>query len=202
MACVKLGSKSEVFFLDGKTWLCSTGLDSDIIVEVGETSFHLHKMSSLIMLPTLVPREMVSLLLMSQLARLASVFPALALRILRQKGALSVSCFSPLPVPSNTSVESFSLKKPSTRRQLLVSRSWMFLRKAVSFLALRLTITLLEVMVAHECKKLVFMVGRRWSHVQRTSHLLQQILMDERSFSLKKLLEIFTAQTLTRKSYC
>ncbi|KAM1406387.1 hypothetical protein ACFXTH_001064 [Malus domestica] len=43
MACVKLGSKSEVFFLDGKTWLCSTGLASDVIVEVGETSFHLHK---------------------------------------------------------------------------------------------------------------------------------------------------------------
>ncbi|VVA12236.1 PREDICTED: BTB/POZ [Prunus dulcis] len=43
MACVKLGSKSEVFHLDGQTWLCSTGLPSDIVVEVGETSFHLHK---------------------------------------------------------------------------------------------------------------------------------------------------------------
>ncbi|KAL6123874.1 hypothetical protein ACLB2K_076391 [Fragaria x ananassa] len=43
MACLKLGSKSEVFHLDGQTWLCSTGLASDVIVEVGETSFHLHK---------------------------------------------------------------------------------------------------------------------------------------------------------------
>ncbi|KAM1141093.1 BTB/POZ domain-containing protein At5g03250-like [Malus sylvestris] len=43
MACLKLGSKSEVFYLDGQTWLCSTGLASDVIVEVGETSFHLHK---------------------------------------------------------------------------------------------------------------------------------------------------------------
>ncbi|OMO86786.1 hypothetical protein CCACVL1_09470 [Corchorus capsularis] len=40
---MKLGSKSEVFHRDGQTWLCSTGLPSDVIVEVGETSFHLHK---------------------------------------------------------------------------------------------------------------------------------------------------------------
>ncbi|EEF28238.1 BTB/POZ domain-containing protein At5g03250 [Ricinus communis] len=43
MACMKLGSKSEVFLLDGHTWLCSTGLASDVIIEVGEMSFHLHK---------------------------------------------------------------------------------------------------------------------------------------------------------------
>ncbi|KAJ6690454.1 hypothetical protein OIU85_006694 [Salix viminalis] len=43
MACMKLGSKSEVFHLDGHTWLCSTGLQSDVIIEIGEMSFHLHK---------------------------------------------------------------------------------------------------------------------------------------------------------------
>ncbi|KAE9611432.1 putative SKP1/BTB/POZ domain, NPH3 domain-containing protein [Lupinus albus] len=43
MACLKLGSKSEVLYLDGQNWLCSTGLPSDVIIEIGETSFHLHK---------------------------------------------------------------------------------------------------------------------------------------------------------------
>ncbi|KAG6765215.1 hypothetical protein POTOM_029239 [Populus tomentosa] len=43
MACMKLGSKSEVFHLDDHTWLCSTGLQSDVIIEIGEMSFHLHK---------------------------------------------------------------------------------------------------------------------------------------------------------------
>ncbi|KAK9284077.1 hypothetical protein L1049_012337 [Liquidambar formosana] len=43
MACMKLGSKSESFYLDGQTWLCSTGLPSDVIIEVGEMSFKLHK---------------------------------------------------------------------------------------------------------------------------------------------------------------
>ncbi|XP_010520662.2 PREDICTED: putative BTB/POZ domain-containing protein At5g13600 [Tarenaya hassleriana] len=43
MAYVKLGSKSEVFHLDGRTWLCSTGLQSDVVIEVGEMTFHLHK---------------------------------------------------------------------------------------------------------------------------------------------------------------
>ncbi|KAG2723504.1 hypothetical protein I3760_02G172800 [Carya illinoinensis] len=43
MACMKLGSKSEVFHLDNLTWLCSTGLPSDVILEVGERTFHLHK---------------------------------------------------------------------------------------------------------------------------------------------------------------
>ncbi|KAL1150207.1 hypothetical protein V6Z11_A10G241500 [Gossypium hirsutum] len=40
---MKLGSKSEVFHRDGQTWLCSTGLPSDLVVEVGEMAFHLHK---------------------------------------------------------------------------------------------------------------------------------------------------------------
>lgn len=43
MACMKLGSKSEVFHLDGNTWVSSTGLPSDVTVEVGDMSFHLHK---------------------------------------------------------------------------------------------------------------------------------------------------------------
>ncbi|KAJ7970447.1 BTB/POZ domain-containing protein [Quillaja saponaria] len=43
MACMKLGSKSEVFHLDGKTWFCSTGLPSDVIIEIEDMSFHLHK---------------------------------------------------------------------------------------------------------------------------------------------------------------
>ncbi|GAV62504.1 BTB domain-containing protein/NPH3 domain-containing protein [Cephalotus follicularis] len=43
MACMKLGSKSEAFHLDGQTWLCSSGLPSDVIIEVGDMSFHLHR---------------------------------------------------------------------------------------------------------------------------------------------------------------
>ncbi|KAG2401791.1 BTB/POZ domain-containing protein [Vigna angularis] len=76
MACMKLGSKSEMFYLYGQSCmfpssfdkleilvlvnaeevsvlsivtslassrLCSTGLPSDIIIEIGDTSFHLHK---------------------------------------------------------------------------------------------------------------------------------------------------------------
>ncbi|XP_058776111.1 BTB/POZ domain-containing protein At5g03250-like [Vicia villosa] len=43
MACMKLGSKSEIFYLYGQSWLCSTGLPSDVIIEIGEASFHLHK---------------------------------------------------------------------------------------------------------------------------------------------------------------
>ncbi|GAB2250597.1 hypothetical protein Droror1_Dr00016847 [Drosera rotundifolia] len=42
-ACMKLGSKADVFLLDGQTWLCSTGLPSDVIIEVGDMSFRLHK---------------------------------------------------------------------------------------------------------------------------------------------------------------
>ncbi|KAM7267223.1 hypothetical protein ACFE04_009389 [Oxalis oulophora] len=42
--CMKLGSKSEVFYSDdGQTWLCSSGLPTDVTVEIGETTFHLHK---------------------------------------------------------------------------------------------------------------------------------------------------------------
>ncbi|KAK7279642.1 hypothetical protein RJT34_24698 [Clitoria ternatea] len=43
MACMKLGSKSEIFHPYGQSWLCSTGLPSDVIIEIGDTSFHLHK---------------------------------------------------------------------------------------------------------------------------------------------------------------
>ncbi|KAL0538576.1 hypothetical protein IC582_022724 [Cucumis melo] len=43
MASLKLGSKSEVFHLDGDSWFCSSGLASDVIIEVGNTFFHLHK---------------------------------------------------------------------------------------------------------------------------------------------------------------
>lgn len=43
MACMKLGSKPEAFHLDGNSWICSTGLPSDVVIEVGDTSFHLHK---------------------------------------------------------------------------------------------------------------------------------------------------------------
>ncbi|CDY27653.1 BnaUnng00030D [Brassica napus] len=43
MACMKLGSKSDSFKRQGQDWFCTTGLPSDIIIEVGEVSFHLHK---------------------------------------------------------------------------------------------------------------------------------------------------------------
>ncbi|KAI4299968.1 hypothetical protein L6164_033389 [Bauhinia variegata] len=43
MACVKLGSKADAFQRQGQAWFCTTGLPSDIIVQVGEMSFHLHK---------------------------------------------------------------------------------------------------------------------------------------------------------------
>lgn len=43
MACVKLGSKSDAFQRQGQAWFCTSGLPSDIVVEVGEMSFHLHK---------------------------------------------------------------------------------------------------------------------------------------------------------------
>lgn len=43
MACVKLGSKSDAFQRKGQAWFCTSGLPSDIVVEVGEMSFHLHK---------------------------------------------------------------------------------------------------------------------------------------------------------------
>uniref|UniRef100_A0A7N0RHS0 Uncharacterized protein n=1 Tax=Kalanchoe fedtschenkoi TaxID=63787 RepID=A0A7N0RHS0_KALFE len=43
MAFGKLGSKSEPFHRDGQTWTCTSGLPSDVTVEIGEMSFHLHK---------------------------------------------------------------------------------------------------------------------------------------------------------------
>ncbi|XP_058099120.1 BTB/POZ domain-containing protein At1g30440-like [Magnolia sinica] len=43
MACMKLGSKADAFRRQGQAWFCTTGLPSDVIVEVGEMSFHLHK---------------------------------------------------------------------------------------------------------------------------------------------------------------
>ncbi|CAA7404916.1 unnamed protein product [Spirodela intermedia] len=43
MACMKLGSKSDAFKRQGQAWFCSTGLPSDVTVEVEDMAFHLHK---------------------------------------------------------------------------------------------------------------------------------------------------------------
>ncbi|KAJ6832101.1 BTB/POZ domain-containing protein-like [Iris pallida] len=43
MASMKLGSKADAFQRQGQAWFCTTGLPSDVTVEVGEMSFHLHK---------------------------------------------------------------------------------------------------------------------------------------------------------------
>ncbi|KAK1375543.1 BTB/POZ domain-containing protein [Heracleum sosnowskyi] len=43
MSSMKLGSKPNAFQRKGQAWFCTTGLPSDIIVEVGGMSFHLHK---------------------------------------------------------------------------------------------------------------------------------------------------------------
>ncbi|KAK1378379.1 BTB/POZ domain-containing protein [Heracleum sosnowskyi] len=43
MACMKLGSKQDAFQRKGQAWFCTTGLPSDIVVEVEDMSFHLHK---------------------------------------------------------------------------------------------------------------------------------------------------------------
>ncbi|CAL4918080.1 unnamed protein product [Urochloa decumbens] len=43
MASMKLGSKPDAFKRQGQAWLCTTGLPSDVTVEVGDMSFHLHK---------------------------------------------------------------------------------------------------------------------------------------------------------------
>ncbi|XP_071701432.1 BTB/POZ domain-containing protein At1g30440-like [Rutidosis leptorrhynchoides] len=43
MACMKLGSKADAFQKQGQAWFCTTGLPSDIVVEVNGMSFHLHK---------------------------------------------------------------------------------------------------------------------------------------------------------------
>ncbi|KAL3628517.1 hypothetical protein CASFOL_027563 [Castilleja foliolosa] len=43
MAYMKLGSKSEAFHREGQTWHCTSGLQSDVTIEIGEMSFYLHK---------------------------------------------------------------------------------------------------------------------------------------------------------------
>ncbi|KAJ7516915.1 hypothetical protein O6H91_21G008100 [Diphasiastrum complanatum] len=43
MACMKIGSKADGFQRKGQAWFCTTGLPSDIIIEVEEMTFHLHK---------------------------------------------------------------------------------------------------------------------------------------------------------------
>ncbi|XP_008775449.2 BTB/POZ domain-containing protein At5g03250-like [Phoenix dactylifera] len=43
MATMKPGSKAEIFQLEGQTWKCTAELASDVVIEVGEMSFHLHK---------------------------------------------------------------------------------------------------------------------------------------------------------------
>ncbi|XP_024524943.1 BTB/POZ domain-containing protein At1g30440-like [Selaginella moellendorffii] len=42
-ASMKLGSKSEGFLRRGQAWFCTTGLPSDVVVQVDEMTFHLHK---------------------------------------------------------------------------------------------------------------------------------------------------------------
>ncbi|KAJ0809349.1 putative BTB/POZ domain, NPH3 domain, NPH3/RPT2-like family protein [Helianthus annuus] len=43
MACLKLGTKPDAFRLDDHTWQCIGGLPSDVTIEIGGTSFNLHK---------------------------------------------------------------------------------------------------------------------------------------------------------------
>nr|GEY37007.1 hypothetical protein [Tanacetum cinerariifolium] len=43
MACMKLGTKPEAFRLEDHTWQCTSGLPSDVTIEIGETTFNLHK---------------------------------------------------------------------------------------------------------------------------------------------------------------
>ncbi|CAH9141629.1 unnamed protein product [Cuscuta epithymum] len=43
MACMRLGSKSEAFHREGQSWHCTSGLPSDVTIEIGEMSFHFHK---------------------------------------------------------------------------------------------------------------------------------------------------------------
>ncbi|XP_073003342.1 BTB/POZ domain-containing protein At5g03250-like [Typha latifolia] len=43
MASMKLGSKPDAFQLEGQTWIFMSELVSDVVIEVGEMSFHLHK---------------------------------------------------------------------------------------------------------------------------------------------------------------
>ncbi|KAH9300339.1 hypothetical protein KI387_011922, partial [Taxus chinensis] len=43
MAGLKLGSKADNFRRQGQAWFCTSGLPSDIRIEVGDMLFHLHK---------------------------------------------------------------------------------------------------------------------------------------------------------------
>ncbi|KAE8661041.1 BTB/POZ domain-containing protein [Hibiscus syriacus] len=43
MAFLRLGSKPEVFHREGHSWVCTSGLLSDICINIGEMSFNLHK---------------------------------------------------------------------------------------------------------------------------------------------------------------
>ncbi|KAK9707060.1 hypothetical protein RND81_07G170000 [Saponaria officinalis] len=43
MACMRLGSKSDALRREGQTWICPSGLASDVTIEVGDTKFQLHK---------------------------------------------------------------------------------------------------------------------------------------------------------------
>ncbi|XVF76448.1 hypothetical protein PTKIN_Ptkin13bG0266900 [Pterospermum kingtungense] len=43
MAFLRLGSKPESFHREGHSWICTSGLPSDITINIGEISFHLHK---------------------------------------------------------------------------------------------------------------------------------------------------------------
>ncbi|KAE8702098.1 BTB/POZ domain-containing protein [Hibiscus syriacus] len=43
MAFLRLGSKPEVFHREGCSWVCTSGLSSDICINIGEMSFNLHK---------------------------------------------------------------------------------------------------------------------------------------------------------------
>ncbi|WCJ34530.1 Phototropic-responsive NPH3 family protein [Euphorbia peplus] len=40
---LRLGSKSDSFHLQGQTWVCANGLQSDVTIEIGGVSFNLHK---------------------------------------------------------------------------------------------------------------------------------------------------------------
>ncbi|KAG6520607.1 hypothetical protein ZIOFF_017666 [Zingiber officinale] len=43
MASMTIGSKPETFQLEGQTWKCLNELSSDVVIEVGEMTFYLHK---------------------------------------------------------------------------------------------------------------------------------------------------------------
>ncbi|XP_021770684.1 BTB/POZ domain-containing protein At5g03250-like [Chenopodium quinoa] len=43
MACMRIGSKSDSLRREGQTWICSSGLASDVTIDIGDISFYLHK---------------------------------------------------------------------------------------------------------------------------------------------------------------